>query len=386
MIDAVHSAFPDVTFDVTVKVEHILRHRHVWPRMGAAGCLFAVSAFESASDNILEQLDKGHSAAEEVEAVGVLRSAGIEPRPSLLPFTPWTRPEDVFAVLDLVARCDLVGNVDPVQYAIRLLVPPGSLLVTSGRLEGRLDDYDDEHLGWTWRAPDPRLDDLHQELSALAERAATEQWPAQECYDAVRDAAVAVLGLGAAHTRRAPRARRQLRGSIPADERPRLTESWFCCAEPSGAQMGAVGALDWAAAGRRRRKVSEMASGRATTQGTTVKAKDRHGPWNGAPEGAHEWVSFPDPEEERTWQFDVTFLESRWTCIFGNGCQGVLTGPAPELVQGCCSYGAHFTGAKDARRVQAAAATLTPEQWQFHGKGQPHARHATQCHRQVEVR
>ena len=66
--------------------------------------------------------------------------------------------------------------------------------------------------------------------------------------------------------------------------------------------------------------------------------------------------------------FDVTFLESRWTCIFGRGCQGVLTGPAPELVQGCCSYGAHFTGAKDARRVEAAAATLTPEQWQFHDK------------------
>ncbi len=93
--------------------------------------------------------------------------------------------------------------------------------------------------------------------------------------------------------------------------------------------------------------------------------------WRAAPKGAHEWVSFPDPDYERTWMFDVTFLESRWTCIFGRGCQGVLTGPAPELVQGCCSYGAHFTGARDARRVQAAAATLTPEQWQFHDKARP---------------
>ncbi len=114
-----------------------------------------------------------------------------------------------------------------------------------------------------------------------------------------------------------------------------------------------------------------MATGRATTQGNAAKARGRHGPWHGAPEGAHEWVSFPDLEEERTWQFDVTFLESRWTCIFGNGCQGVLTGPAPELVQGCCSYGAHFTSAKDARRVEAVAATLTPEQWQFHAKARP---------------
>jgi len=88
------------------------------------------------------------------------------------------------------------------------------------------------------------------------------------------------------------------------------------------------------------------------------------------PAETHEWVSFDDPDEERTWLFDVTFLVSRWTCIFGCGCQGVLTGPAPELVQGCCSYGAHFTGKKDARAVEKAAKKLPAELWQFHAKGQ----------------
>jgi len=248
VIDAVHGAFPEMTFDVTVKVEHILRHPDVWPRLGEAGCLFAVSAFESASDHILEQLDKGHSAAQEVEAVAILRAAGIEPRPSLLPFTPWTGPEDVFALLDLVARCDLVGNVDPVQYAIRLLVPPGSLLVTSGRLDGRLGPYDDEHLGWSWQAGDPRLDVLQARLSDIAELAAAGEWPAQESYDAARLAAVAILGERAASGAAAPEADPRLRSPIPADERPRLTEAWFCCAEPSGAQMAAVGAQDWAVA------------------------------------------------------------------------------------------------------------------------------------------
>ena len=86
------------------------------------------------------------------------------------------------------------------------------------------------------------------------------------------------------------------------------------------------------------------------------------------PHDAHEWVSFEDPDEERTWVFDVTFLTSNWTCIFGQGCQGVLTGPAPELVHGCCSYGAHFTDAADRRRVERIAATLTAEQWQFRSK------------------
>jgi len=84
---------------------------------------------------------------------------------------------------------------------------------------------------------------------------------------------------------------------------------------------------------------------------------------------AHEWVSFEDPDEQRTWVFDVTFLLSPWTCIFGDGCQGVLTGPTPELVQGCCSYGAHFVDDEDVERVEVAAATLTDSQWQFRKEG-----------------
>ena len=92
-------------------------------------------------------------------------------------------------------------------------------------------------------------------------------------------------------------------------------------------------------------------------------------PEPGAPAGAHEWVSFEDDEEDRTWVFDVTFLPSRWSCVYGRGCQGVLTGPTPELDQGCCSYGAHFTGDDDVARVEAAAATLDGSQWQFAARG-----------------
>lgn len=79
----------------------------------------------------------------------------------------------------------------------------------------------------------------------------------------------------------------------------------------------------------------------------------------------HEWLSFEDPEEDRTWLFDLTFLLSRWTCIFGRGCQGVLTAEAPELVHGCCSYGAHFVDDADRERIQAVAAGLGPDEWQL---------------------
>jgi hypothetical protein len=89
------------------------------------------------------------------------------------------------------------------------------------------------------------------------------------------------------------------------------------------------------------------------------------------PVDTREWISFEDEDEERTWVFDVTFLTSNWKCIFGDGCQGVLTGPAPELVQGCCSYGAHLIDKKDARRVEKIAKTLTAEEWENRGSKKP---------------
>ncbi|MCU1455518.1 MAG: hypothetical protein JWN46_3664 [Acidimicrobiales bacterium] len=88
------------------------------------------------------------------------------------------------------------------------------------------------------------------------------------------------------------------------------------------------------------------------------------------PEDLHELVSFADPDEDRTWVFDVSFLTSPWTCIFGRGCQGVLTGPAPELQHGCCSYGAHFTGPEDIAHTEKMAARLTDEQWQHRAVAQ----------------
>ena len=83
------------------------------------------------------------------------------------------------------------------------------------------------------------------------------------------------------------------------------------------------------------------------------------------PEDLHEWVSFEDPDEQRTWIFDVTFLTSRWTCIFGRGCKGVLTEDHSHAVEGCCSYGAHFTGPEDIAHTEAMSERLSPSQWQF---------------------
>src|SRR5262249_19776766 len=125
---ALHERHPDVTFDCTTKVEHILAHRDLWPTLRDHGCLFVVSAFESMNDDMLARLHKGHRASDAAQAVEILRAYGIELRPSFLPFTPWTTRADIVDLIDFVAGHDLVANVDPVQYSIRLLLPEGSLL------------------------------------------------------------------------------------------------------------------------------------------------------------------------------------------------------------------------------------------------------------------
>jgi hypothetical protein len=222
VIDAVHDRFPDLSFDCTVKVEHILAHPEVWPEFAAAGCVFVVSAFESVDDATLRRLDKGHTAADEAAAVDLLRRHGIEVRPSWLPFTPWTTLDHLRALLAFVARHDLVGNVDPVQYPIRLLLPPGSLLLDHPDVVPHLAGYDPERASHTWRSADPAMDTLQGELATLVEARLAAGDSTAAVYQAVR----AAVGLD-------PLAVDEGRAATV----PRLSEPWFCCAEPTAAQL-----------------------------------------------------------------------------------------------------------------------------------------------------
>jgi radical SAM superfamily enzyme YgiQ (UPF0313 family) len=226
VVRALHDRFPAVTFDCTVKVEHVLRHEEIWEEFAEAGCIFVVSAFECVDDETLIRLDKNHTSADAARAVDVLRRNGIEVRPSWMPFTPWTTIDDVRALLDFVADHDLVANVDPVQYTIRLLLPEGSLLLDHPDLAPHLGSYDAAAASYTWTAADPAMDALATSLSALVEGRQAAGDDIIQVYDAIREA----CGLTPVRTDPA---------TIAA--RPRLTESWFCCAEPTAAQMVSFG-------------------------------------------------------------------------------------------------------------------------------------------------
>jgi hypothetical protein len=233
VVEKIHERHPGLTFDCTTKVEHILRHRELWPELARNGCLFVVSAFESVNESVLGYLDKGHSAAEASRAVALLRESGIEVRPSWLPFTPWTSVADLVSLVDFVVAHDLVRNVDPVQYTIRLLVPEGSLLLGRPELRRHLGGYDEDRLSWTWVHPEPAIDLLQERLASLVEERIGE--PATATFEEV----ASIIRSQAGGHRAPPAPGEVSRG--PGGDRPHLTEAWFCCSEPTGAQLAALG-------------------------------------------------------------------------------------------------------------------------------------------------
>jgi hypothetical protein len=216
VVEALHARFPALTYDVTVKVEHLLKHRALLPVLAETGCAFVVSAVESLSERVLTILEKGHSRADVMEALALTRAAGLPLRPSLLPFTPWTTLEDYRDLLELVVANDLVDHVDPIQLSIRLLVPPGSLLEKHAEMTPHLGRLEADLCTWTWTHPDPRMDALHKEASRIVTDAARTHEDAAVTFERLREAATGVHRARETDAKaRRPRA-------------PRLTEPWFC--------------------------------------------------------------------------------------------------------------------------------------------------------------
>lgn len=222
IVDALRARHPGLTFDVTVKVEHLIEHESVLPRLREAGCLFVTSAFESTDDDLLRRLQKGHTRADLDRVLAFARSQGLVIRPTWMAFTPWTTAAAYLDLLAFVAEHDLIDEVQPVQYGLRLLLPPGSPLVPVLRDDGLLGSYDADGLSYSWTNLDDRLDRLQAEVAAVTAESA-----GHDC-DAGGDATAMFTRVRAA-------AWRTLAGTepppLPPRERrvvPGLTENWFC--------------------------------------------------------------------------------------------------------------------------------------------------------------
>jgi len=218
---ALHNEFPSISFDFTAKVEHLIKHRELLAEFASLGCLFVVSAVESLSDKVLRILNKGHSRYDADIALQELRRAGITLRPTFVAFTPWTSIDDYIDVLEWVEENELIDHVDPVQFSIKLLVPPGSLLLADPEARASFGSLDQQLFTYNWFHRDPRMDLLHGEVSTIVERAASREEDTTETFGRIREVAYAVRG-----DIEAPREVRH--PDLHRPRVPRLTEAWFC--------------------------------------------------------------------------------------------------------------------------------------------------------------
>ncbi|HEX2282021.1 MAG TPA: CUAEP/CCAEP-tail radical SAM protein [Thermomicrobiales bacterium] len=167
IVQELHRRFPRLTYDVTIKVEHLLKHAARLATLRDTGCLFITSAVEAVDDRILEIFDKRHTREDFVLAVSLCREVGLNLNPTFVTFNPWITLAGYRELLATILELDLVGNVSPIQYAIRLLIPRGSRLLELPLVQEFVGDFDPEALAYPWTHPDPRMDRLHVDVLAL---------------------------------------------------------------------------------------------------------------------------------------------------------------------------------------------------------------------------
>jgi radical SAM superfamily enzyme YgiQ (UPF0313 family) len=223
IVDALHQEFPNLTYDATIKIEHLLQHRDLLPRLRETGCLFVTSAVESMDDAVLAKLDKGHTRAHFIEVAREFRSVGLALAPTFIPFTPWTTRESFREMLALLVELDLVEHVAPVQLALRLLIPRGSRLLELADVQAVIREFDEPALLYRWRHPDPAMDALAGQALRIAASHGSRREVFGYLWNLVSD-----------------RPLPENFGFLPHAAVPYMDEPWFCCAEPTEEQIAHV--------------------------------------------------------------------------------------------------------------------------------------------------
>lgn len=228
IVEALHREFPLITYDVIIKIEHLLRSSEEdLAKLRDTGCLFVTSAVESLDDGILARLDKGHTRADFLAVVQRFRSLGLALQPTFVPFTPWTTFDSYLQLLDVIAAENLIENIAPIQLGIRLLIPAVSRLLELSEVRDFVDPFEPGALVYPWRHLDSRMDALAASVQELAAEG-----------DKLRRSRTETFAL----IWRAVSDRPQPPALAAPAAIPHFSEPWYCCAEPTQEQFVSIAA------------------------------------------------------------------------------------------------------------------------------------------------
>jgi len=233
LVEAFHREFPHITYDVTIKIEHLRKFERHLPQLRDTGCVFIISAVESVDDGILERLDKGHNREDFLHVARAFRSLGMTLHPTFVAFTPWTNISGYLDLLRVLQEEDLVENVATIQLGIRLLIPAGSRMLELEEVRRLIEPFDAKSLAYPWKNQDARLDALSETVQAIAAEADRQKESRTAAFAKIWRAAHDAAGMQAPEL--------QMTGTGAAV--PFLSEPWYCCAEPTKDQLVSIGAV-----------------------------------------------------------------------------------------------------------------------------------------------
>lgn len=218
IVRALHTEFPHLTYDATIKIEHLLKFDHLLPKLRDTGCLFITSAVEAVDDHILDIMDKGHTRADFLQAATRLRQLGLALNPTFVAFTPWTTASGYLQMLSVLRDLDLVSNMAPIQYAIRLLIPAGSRLLELAEVQNLVAAFDHAALCYPWQHPDPAMDKLYQRIFRLVQQNQSNGESRNVLFSKVWQAVSELVPDSNSSS---------LNWPLPTRPVPRLSESWY---------------------------------------------------------------------------------------------------------------------------------------------------------------
>ncbi len=231
LVEAFHREFPVVTYDVTIKIEHLLKYGQHLRTLRDTGCLFVISAVESVDDAVLGFLDKGHTREDFLRVIKIFRELGMTLHPTFVPFMPWTTLDGYLDLLRVIAEQGVIENVAPIQLGIRLLIPEGSQMLELEEVRQLIEPFDPQSLAYPWKNTDPRLDALSETVQKTAAEAERQEESRSATFERIWKAAHAAAGLPALQLNLSARSQVSV---------PFLSEPWYCCAEPTQDQLVSI--------------------------------------------------------------------------------------------------------------------------------------------------
>lgn len=232
LVEEFHREFPVVTYDVTIKIEHLKKYEVHLQKLKDTGCLFVISAVEYLDDAVLRALDKGHTREDFLYVVRTFRHLGLTLHPTFVPFTQWTTIKSYLDLLTVLHKESLIENVAPVQLGIRLLIPEGSSLLDLDEVRSNVGPFDPESLFYPWKHADARIDALSTTVQAIAADGDRNKESRSTTFAQIWKAAHDAAGLEAPALAQAESSPQAI---------PFLSEPWYCCAEPTREQFVSIG-------------------------------------------------------------------------------------------------------------------------------------------------